>query len=72
MFVWELVPDGAYTFNFEASGSSMSLARYATYAGEVTPVPEPSTCVLFGVSTAVVLYMVRRRRRAGDLEAANA
>lgn len=72
VFVWELVPDGAYTFNFAASESSLSLARYATYASEVTPVPEPSTCVLFGVSTAVVLYMARRRRRGGDLEAANA
>jgi hypothetical protein len=71
VFVWESVPDGAYTFNFEASGSSMSLGRYATYASEVTPIPEPSTCVLFGVSSALVLYMVRRRRHAGDMAAAN-
>ena len=61
IFVWT-VPDGDYAFTFNSGESSMSLARYATYASDVTPVPEPSTCVLFGISMGVVLYMARRRR----------
>jgi hypothetical protein len=72
LFVWKAVPDGSYTFDFNASESSMSLARYAAFASEVTPVPEPSTCVLFGLASVVVLYMVRRRRSAGDLQRGNA
>jgi hypothetical protein len=70
IFVWT-VPDGDYTFTFNSAESSMSLARYATYASDVTPIPEPSTCVLLGISTGVVLFMVRRRRRVefGDANA---
>jgi hypothetical protein len=72
LFVWKEVPDGSYTFDFNASEPSMSLGRYATFASDVTPVPEPGTCVLFGLASMVVLYMVRRRRGAVDLQRANA
>lgn len=71
IFVWT-VPDGDYTFNFNATESSMSLSRFATYASDMTPVPEPSTCVLFGISTAVALYMARRRRSSSELKSASA
>lgn len=64
LYVWNSVPDGSYTFDFNASESSMSLGRYATYASDVAPIPEPSTCVLFGIASAFVLYVVRRRRGA--------
>ncbi len=72
LFIWKEVPDGSYTFDFNASEPSMSLGRYATFASDVAPVPEPSTCVLFGLASIVVLCMVRRRRGAVDLQRANA
>ena len=72
LFIWKEVPDGSYTFDFNASEPSMSLGRYATFASDVAPVPEPGTCVLFGLASIVVLYMVRRRRGAVDLQRANA
>lgn len=71
IFVWT-APDGDYTFNFSASESSLSLAKYATYASEVTPVPEPSTCVLFGIASVVFLCMARRRSGAAAMRRANA
>lgn len=46
-----------------APNSPLSLASAAIYQAATNPVPEPSTCVLFGLGTvALVGYQWRRRR----------
>lgn len=59
VFIWNSVPDGPYTFDFNASGSSMSLSRFAEYASPAAA-PEPHELVLLGLSLAG-LSLARRR-----------
>lgn len=51
VFVWENVASDSYTFDFNASSSSMSLAQVAVFASP-TVVPEPGTALLMMLGLA--------------------
>lgn len=67
LWIWENVANaGAYLFDFNAAGSSMSLSQVATYASALgaSPVPEPGTWMLLASGLAVVGVLRARRASA--------
>lgn len=64
VFVWNDVSNGAgFTFDFNASGSSLSLARASVYYGQLTvaSVPEPATWATLTAGLGLLLARTRRR-----------
>lgn len=59
-------PGNAFQFNLTGattgSGYTLDEVRYGTTLADVTPIPEPGSCILVGMGMAATLYISRRRR----------
>lgn len=65
VFVWnDVSSDVGFTFDFNATGSSLSLARASVYYSElaVAAVPEPSTWATMATGLGLLFARARRRR----------
>ena len=64
---WSNVSAPSYTFDFEASGSSLSLDQLGVYAaGVAAPVPEAGSALMLATGLAAMGFVSRRRRPLRD------